>query len=72
MGACAPVLITWWLNAVTHKEVHPLPRIDELLDKKVFSTLDDQAIGRLGWQRQLWKRQHLERLQKFCVIPFGL
>ena len=42
------------LNAVTHKDVFPIPRIDDLLEqlggKKVFSTLDAKSEY---WQIQM-------------------
>ncbi len=68
------------LNAVTRKDVYPLPRIDDLLDQlsgmKVFSTLD----ARTGyWQIKMEEKSKektafvtMEGLYEFRVMPFGL
>ena len=68
------------LNAVTHKDSYPLPRIDDSLDalrgSKWFSTLDLQSGF---WQVQM-KESDAEKtafvtsggLYQFCVMPFGL
>ena len=68
------------LNAVTHKDVFPIPRIDDLLDqlggKKVFSLLDAKSEY---WQIQMESSSRENtafithhRLFEFHVIPFGL
>ena len=68
------------LNAVTRKDVFPIPRIDDLLDqlkgKKVFSTLD----ARCGYCQIKVKEESREKtafvtfdgLCEFRVMPFGL
>ena len=68
------------LNAVTRKDVFPLPHIDDLLDKmrekSVFSTWD-ATTG--YWQIQV-EEKSLEKtafitsegLYEFHVMPFGL
>ena len=68
------------LNAITRKDAHPLPRIDDLLDtlhgSKYFSTLD-LASG--YWQVEV-KQEDKEKtafvthsgLYEFNVMPFGL
>ena len=68
------------LNAVTRKDVFPIPRIDGLLDqlkgKKVFSTLD----ARCGYWQIKVKEESREKtafvtfdgLYEFKVMPFGL
>ena len=68
------------LNAVTCKDAHPLPRVDDCLDAlsgaKVFSTLDC-ASG--YWQVELRPEDREktafstgENLYQFKVMPFGL
>lgn len=68
------------LNAVTHKDVHPLPRVDDCLDAlcgaRVFSTLDC-ASG--YWQVEVDERDREKtafsngcNLFQFRVMPFGL
>ena len=68
------------LNAVTYKDVHILPRVDDWLDtlsdSKVFSTLDC-ASG--YWQVEMndeYKEKIAfstgEKLYQFMVMPFGL
>ena len=68
------------LNALTSKDVFPLPRIDDILDqlsgKCLFSTLD----ARTGyWQIKVHESSRektafvtMDGLYKFCVMPFGL
>ena len=67
------------LNAVTRKDVFPIPRIDDLLDQlkgKVFSTLD----ARCGYWQIKVKEESREKtafvtfdgLYEFRVMPFGL
>ena len=68
------------LNAITHKDVFPVPRIDDMLDqlsgKKVFSTLDAKSGY---WQVPLEETSRSKTafstsngLYQFCVMPFGL
>ena len=68
------------LNAVTRKDVFPIPRIDDLLDqlngKRVFSTLDAKSGY---WQIQVDSKSKAKTafippggLFEFNVIPFGL
>ena len=68
------------LNAVTEVDVHPLPRIDDLLDKlgraKFFSTLD-LAAG--YWQIKVQSDSQEKTafithqgLYEFKVMPFGV
>ena len=65
------------LNAVTHKDVFPLPCIDDLLDqlKRIFSTLDAKS----GWQilmgptsREKMAFIKHSGLYEFNVMPLGL
>ena len=68
------------LNALTQKDVYPMPRIDDILDqlggKRIFSTLD----ARTGyWQIKLEEGSRekaafttMDGLYEFCVMPFGL
>ena len=68
------------LNAVTRKDVYPLPRIDSLLDqlsgKRIFST----PGARTGyWQIRLEEKSvektafvTMDGLYEFRVMPFGL
>lgn len=68
------------LNAITKKDVHPLPRVDDIMDKlqgsQFFTTLD-LASG--YWQVPI-KEQDKEKtafstgsgLYEFNVVPFGL
>ena len=68
------------LNALTQKDVYPLPRIDDLLDqldgKKVFSTLDAHSGY---WQIRMHEASQ-EKMAfttstgryEFRVLPFGL
>ena len=68
------------LNALTSKNVFPLPRIDDILDqlsgKCIFSTLD----ARTGyWQTKVHKSScektafvTMDGLYEFRVMPFGL
>ena len=67
------------LNAITRKDVYPLPQIDDLLDqldgKRVFTTLD----VRTGYWQIRMKEASREKtafatmngLHKFRVMPFG-
>ena len=68
------------LNAVTRKDVFPIPRIDDILDqlsgKKVFSTLDAK---RGYWQIRMAEESQPKTafvvpggLYEFRVMPFGL
>ena len=68
------------LNAITHKDVFPMSRIDDMLDqlsgKKIFTTLD----AKLGyWQVPLEETSRSKtafiasnKLYQFHVMPFGL
>ena len=68
------------LNAVTRKDVFPMPRIDDLLDqlngKRVFSTLDAKS----GYWQIPMDPKSIEKtafathqgLFEFTVMPFGL
>ena len=67
------------LNAITHKDVFPMPRIDDMLDqlsgKKVFSTLDAKSGY---WQVPLEETSRSKTafstsngLYQFRVVPFG-
>ena len=68
------------LNAVTRKDVYPLPRIDSLLDqlsgKRIFST----PGARTGyWQIRLEEKSvektafvTMDGLYEFRVMPFGV
>lgn len=68
------------LNAVTHKDSYPLPRIDDSIDalrgSKWFSTLDLQS----GFWQVPMKNSDAEKtsfvtnvgLYQFRVMPFGL
>ena len=68
------------LNAVTRKDVFPIPRIDDLLDqlkgKKAFSTLDVKCGY---WQIKVMEESRektafvtFDGLYEFRVMPFGL
>lgn len=68
------------LNAVTRKDVYPLPHIDDLLDqlsgKRIFSTLD-ASTG--YWQIRMEEKSvektafvTMDGLYEFRVMPFGL
>lgn len=68
------------INAVTHKDVFPIPRIDDLLDqlngKRVFSTLDAKSGY---WQIEMGCKSREKTafitqsgLYEFQVMPFGL
>ena len=68
------------LNVVTRKDVLPLPRIDDLLDKmrgkSVFSTLDAETGS---WQIQMEENSRektafitSEGLYEFQEMPLGL
>lgn len=68
------------LNRVTKKDVYPLPRIDDALDRlrtaKYFSSLDLKSIY---WQIEVDERDREKTafvtpdgLYEFKVVPFGL
>ena len=65
-----------YLNSVTIKDAYPIPRIDESLSKKFFTTLD---LGSAFWQVPL-RKQDREKTGFACELglfqwkrmPFGL
>ena len=68
------------LNARTVRDVYPLPRIDDLLDRltgaRIFSKIDLRA----GYHQVAITPEHMHKtafltrygLFEFCVLPFGL
>ena len=70
----------WKVNAMTHRDAYPLPRIDETLDSLVkaslFSTLD---LASEYWQEELEESAKEKTAfsavggpNEFNVMPFGL
>lgn len=67
------------LNKVTKKDVHPLPRIDESLERLRHSTLLSSIDLRTGyWQIKVNERDRDKTaftphwLYEFKVLPFGV
>ena len=68
------------LNKITVKDVYPLPRIDELLDRMLGASVFSKLNIRSGYHQIRVYPPHVHRTAfntmhgsyQFCVMPFGL